>query len=100
MKWKAVLLLACFLLICGAGLFYWQYRRARQYAEWSAASAMHQRILVALEAYKTKEGQYPPSLQVLDLDFTNADGASTETLRRFEYERRGESFELVLPPPR
>jgi hypothetical protein len=100
MKWKAVFLTTCLVLICGGALTYWEYRRASRYAEWSAASAMHQRVLIALENYKAKEGEYPPSLQVLDLDYRNSDGATPETLRRFEYESQGDSFELVLPLPR
>jgi len=84
-------------LLCGlaAGAFIQQqFSRARLVAEWSAMKALSAHIAVALDEYKKAHGDFPDSLDALQISYEDADGATPAMLQRFCYHRRGDSYDL------
>ena len=78
---------------------YWQFHKARQYAEYSAIASLASQAEGHLERFYCDTGAFPPSLDRLPFDFAATDGATAQTLSKLIYESDGQSYYLGFDDP-
>ena len=88
------------ILFAGLGAFaYWQFHQAQQVADYSAVASLASQAEGHLERFYCDTGTFPPSLDYLQFDFADTDGATAETLEELTYESDGQSYQLGFNSP-
>ncbi len=98
LKSRFVLIALNFFLVSAAlsAPFIWDHFKARKsQQEWRQKVTVLQVLLMALDNYQMREGQYPKSLHDLDMELIGKDPYLATGLARFSYEKLADGgFEL------